>query len=445
MLLFNALPPKWDHVAAMYLHGKTDHTTIDYTAVRNAIVAEYDRTSASAGTSQHMHKISAMKRKAEGSGQPNSEKKKARKTKNKAALAVTAPQLMISLQPLRAAAPNTSTIASFKPLGTMYLKVAAAGPQNFTGGPKAPGLNTLQLQRNLLRWLGVTPSTKPLKMASAMQVNEFVKSPEVLEARRQFQTFASESPAVWAAVAASNQATDSNLESGPSRVRFDDLITPPVAHMPKTSTKKKAKKPKKVTVTMGLPPINTKTPMPPPMAVNMSDEELDWESDRDVAEGTYQAGTIQIDQWEKLTGDHGVFDNHYDPRQVTFSQSNAIHANQYPQYDSHVAYNVCKHVISVDTSKINRNSLANCVKCKESKLVQFIADTGASNTFTFDKSDFTMFTKDKGNIQTADKKAVLQVQGYGTVFIKHEITINGKVKMVTSKLQPVYYAPDISY
>ena len=191
----------------MYLHGKTDHTAIDYTAVRNAIVAEYDRTSASAGTSKHVDKISATKRKAEGSGQPNSEKKKAKKTKNKAALAMTAPQLMISLQPLRAAAPNTSTIALFKPLGTMYLKVAAAGPQNFT------------------------PSTKPLKMASAIQVNKFVKSPEVLEARRQFQTFVSESPAVRAAVAASNQATDSNLESGPSRVRFDDLIPPPVAHM----------------------------------------------------------------------------------------------------------------------------------------------------------------------------------------------------------------------
>ena len=131
------------------------------------------------------------------------------------------------------------------------------------------------------------------------------------------------------------------------------------------------------------------------MAVDVSDQELDWGSDRDVAEGTYQAGTIQIDQWEKPTGDHGVFDNHHDPRQVTFSQSNTIHANQYPQYNSHVAYNVCKHVISVDTSQINRNSLANCVKCKENKSVQFIADTGASNTFTFDKSDSLHLQKTK--------------------------------------------------
>ena len=31
MLLLGALPSKWDHVAAIYLQGKTAHTNIDYT------------------------------------------------------------------------------------------------------------------------------------------------------------------------------------------------------------------------------------------------------------------------------------------------------------------------------------------------------------------------------------------------------------------------------
>ena len=31
MLLLGALPSKWDHVAAIYLQGKTAHTAIDYT------------------------------------------------------------------------------------------------------------------------------------------------------------------------------------------------------------------------------------------------------------------------------------------------------------------------------------------------------------------------------------------------------------------------------
>ena len=85
-------------------------------------------------------------------------------------------------------------------------------------------------------------------------------------------------------------------------------------------------------------------------------------------------------------------------------------------------------------SKIHRNSLVNCVKCQKDKTVQFIADTGASNTFTFDKNDFVTFIEDDGTIQTADKKAVLQVQGYGTIFIKHDIIVKGKLCIVTSKL-----------
>ena len=40
MLLLGALPSKWDHVAAIYLQGKTAHTDIDYTEVRNAIIAD---------------------------------------------------------------------------------------------------------------------------------------------------------------------------------------------------------------------------------------------------------------------------------------------------------------------------------------------------------------------------------------------------------------------
>ena len=65
MLLLGALPSKWDHVAAIYLQGKTAHTAIDYTEVRNAIIAEYDRTGTVSEQQQHTHKISAVKRKGD--------------------------------------------------------------------------------------------------------------------------------------------------------------------------------------------------------------------------------------------------------------------------------------------------------------------------------------------------------------------------------------------
>ena len=143
MLLLGALPSKWDHVAAIYLQGKIAHTNIDYTEVKNAIIAEYDRTGSVGEQQQHAHKISAVKRKddhpsfsqqrnynnapkAKDEGRASSNKKKPKKSKGKGkqahfveheptptpfSLAASAVCLMIALQPLRAG-PSTTTIAS---------------------------------------------------------------------------------------------------------------------------------------------------------------------------------------------------------------------------------------------------------------------------------------------------------------------------------------------
>ena len=145
MLLLGALPSKWDHVAAIYLQGKTAHTAIDYTEVRNAIIVEFDRTGTNPGQQQHVHKISAVKRrgtndqsfsqqrsntnapKARDDGRGSSNKKKPKKSnkgKGKAhmvepaptpfSLAASAVRPTIALQPSRAG-PSTSTIATINP------------------------------------------------------------------------------------------------------------------------------------------------------------------------------------------------------------------------------------------------------------------------------------------------------------------------------------------
>ena len=147
MLLLGALPSKWDHVAAIYLQGKTVHTDISYTEVHNAIVAEFDRTGVHPGQQQHAHKISAVKRKgdhpsfsqqrsntnapkARNNGQGSSNKKKPKKSnkgKGKQAhfvesepaptpfsLAASAVRPMIALQPSRAG-PSTTTVVSINP------------------------------------------------------------------------------------------------------------------------------------------------------------------------------------------------------------------------------------------------------------------------------------------------------------------------------------------
>ena len=133
--------------------------------------------------------------------------------------------------------------------------------------------------------------------------------------------------------------------------------------MPTTSKRKMAKKPKKVIVTSaGLPPVDMSIRRrdSTPRIIEVpddSDKVLDWGSCDEITDFARSPGAIRVDNYyhkgDDMDRTGGAFDNHFDPRQVTLSPTNAIHANLYQQYNSHVAYNA-KHVISVDTSKINR-------------------------------------------------------------------------------------------
>ena len=136
------------------------------------------------------------------------------------------------------------------------------------------------------------------------------------------------------------------------------------------------KKPKKVVVTFaGLPPVDISigrrdsTPCIVEVPLD-SDRVLDWGSCDEITNFARSPGAIRVDNYyhdnDNRDGTGGIFDDHYDPRQVTLLSTNTIHANLYQQYNSHVAYNV-KHVISVDMSKINRNSLANCANVRKIK------------------------------------------------------------------------------
>ena len=194
MLLLGALPSKWDHVAAIYLQGKTAHTAIDYTEVQNAIIAEYNRTGTVGGQQQHVHKISTVKRKgehpsfsqqrsysntpkAQDEGRASSSKKKPRtksKGKGKAHfveheptsipfLAASAVHPMIALQPSRAG-PSTTPISSINLNRVTYSTVATPKTaQKYTGASRKVGPNTLQTERGLLKRMNVTPTIQTLK------------------------------------------------------------------------------------------------------------------------------------------------------------------------------------------------------------------------------------------------------------------------------------------
>ena len=214
MLLLGALPSKWDHVAAIYLQGKTAHTDIDYTEVRNAIIAKFDQTGTSPGQQQHAHKISAVERKgdhplfsqqrsntnapkARNDGRAISNKKKPKKSKGKGkqahfvesepaptpfSLAASAVRPMIALQPSRAG-PSTTTVASINLNRVTYSMVATSKTaQQYTGAPRKVGPNTLQKERGLLKRMEVTPTIQNLKTMSLEDRLEYPSPPTMAPA-----------------------------------------------------------------------------------------------------------------------------------------------------------------------------------------------------------------------------------------------------------------------
>ena len=238
MLLLGALPSKWDHVAAIYLQGKSTHTNISYTEVRNAIIAEFDRTGVHPGQQQHAHKISAVKRKgdhpsfsqqrsntnapkARNDGQGYSNKKKPKKSKGKGkqahfiehkpaptpfSLAASAVCPMIALQPSRAG-PSTTTVASINPNQVTYSTVATPKTtRQYTGAPRKVGPNTLQKERGLLKRMEVTPTIQNLKTMSLEDCLEYPPPP----------TMAPEAISLADRIYESNRVAHSSQESGPS-------------------------------------------------------------------------------------------------------------------------------------------------------------------------------------------------------------------------------------
>ena len=88
----------------------------------------------------------------------------------------------------------------------------------------------------------------------------------------------------------SNRASHSTQESGPSISQFDAMIPSPVPHMPTTSKRKTAKKPKKVVVTStGLPPVDMSIRRrdSTPHIIEVPDDSykvLDWGSSDEITE-----------------------------------------------------------------------------------------------------------------------------------------------------------------
>ena len=173
-------------------------------------------------------------------------------------------------------------MASFNSRGITYAKVAHPTSRNFTGAPTKPGPNTLQREHSLLERVGVKPTMEPLRALTQLSVVE-----------------------------------DTPPVASSSRKTLEDILPPPVAHIPNTG-KGKGKK-KKVAKTI----IHTGLSRPPVVIeVVPEHEEIDWGTDvesplRSVQEPTPMAQEEDfppiVDERPinnygyDLDGTHGVF------------------------------------------------------------------------------------------------------------------------------------------
>ena len=84
------------------------------------------------------------------------------------------------------------------------------------------------------------------------------------------------------------------------------------------------------------------------------------------------------------------------------------------------------------------------IGCPLTDEIEFIGDSGASATFTYDLSDFSEYRELNKSLEarTANKGVPLKIKGSGTVFLRHQVDVLGNV--ITIWLSLVYYIPGLS-
>ena len=112
---------------------------------------------------------------------------------------------------------------------------------------------------------------------------------------------------------------------------------------------------------------------------------------------------------------------------------------------------------AVDTTSLSaaiqryHDHFVNCSKCKKGKKPDisshhdWLLDSGASQHFTNDMSDFTDYQPiESQKINTTAKHAPLEIKGKGTVFLNHYVQTPQGWLEKTTHLYPVFYIPGLS-
>jgi gag-polypeptide of LTR copia-type len=462
MLLIEALPAKWDLLASAYMHENTKVEDYKFINFCNAMCAKWERQSGKK-VPHHTNKLSAVKwkgksphfkdqkqksdkQKANDQGDDNHDRKclyKCGNWKGKGKAADTDHQhshlASSSVMPVVETPPsvptpsqiylrptdvlvraNTKTVvATHHPDRIFYQPLNHASAQSFTGKPNKPSnpYPGIQRARDLADWIRMTKNLLNLK---------------ALENIKSYHKFVKSTPIYQNAVAFSSSAQVKDVPA-PKPSIVDRMSLP----QPKDFAWYEKRCRENICQTQQQ---NKKVPLTPAIVVSEGDEPSDWGTDN----GAFQVEASVDNDIAKVAGFSNPV-NHFDDEDPNdyedpnfYRQVNLLTITQEEFNSLHKQLQIL--VATVDSLSLDCNNKniffacnsSNCVNCKNKKLnnLTFLGESGASQTFTSEISDFSTYEKITHSlqVQTADKKTVMHVVGKETVFITHEVeTDSGEI------------------
>ena len=496
MLLLGAIPQKWDHIAAMYTQGTQTMTSVTFASVRQAIMAEYERTQRP--SSNIATKISAVKRKGKSpqfseqkqsnpkraadhdhDDRPAPKKrgkrggKKAREHSHIVSSALVPEAVTKRLQethhhtappPRGGLAPDFSRggiviggpsraphvaakstrpppqVASFNSQHKMTLEtVKPSSPSHYAHGKLEAGpsakqhladkeLNALRRHREFCE----TSTPYRDAVASTSKIVEVPPTPPTIEGtqsfkdaftgevertkelRRRQKKSAAKGKGKGKKVFKSKEVVDVSDDDSDSGISFPDLNEERHGHVIRARSPSHI--PGEVADTDGLPRYLKRFVDPTGFGM-----------DNDYQSHIY-------DNFESINGYRRFVSNH---------SSSALSTDEYQQLLGALSSLESR----IDLIRICSSCCKKCEKDKNEHDIDFLADSGASLSFTPYRSNLTEFeviNDDKMKVQTASKENQLRITGKGSVFFTHFVSERGKLVRMNGRLYPVFYIPGLS-
>ena len=477
MLLISALPSKWDYLASQYMMDNKDITDYKFVNFRAILISEWERQhGAPKQTQQRADKLSAVKRKgkspeyknqkqrtnnrpADDAGDDRAPKRKRgpRKGKGKATQGddsshhhhshlssaavieeveeVPEPpaKIYFSQKDVPVNARGNSIVASHRPDKILYRPLNHAGNTHPAGRMReTKTYPDVQAARDLASRMGVTKNALNLK---------------ALEKLKEHTRFV-EGTSIYQNAVASSSST--RVEDQPVPLNNRNIVDRISSPTPPDYEKAEKRRRENIRRTKQRAKKTVKSPS---VVRSEGDEPLDWGTDDGVSEHGVDndiAEAAGLSHHDDDYDDRFHPDDFYEPDQYRQVPCISLTSDETNLLDKQLRILVATISSLGSDCNLNKNITCHssgCTKCKKNQGLDFLGDSGASLSFTPERSDFSTYEeiRDGPQVQTADENTQMRIIGKGTIFITHEAEDSlGKFTTRNGALHPVYHIPGLS-